>query len=622
MATATPRRSFLKPEPPPGSGPWLWIIVIAGVAGAAMIAGGFLLPKHIEWPTTIAVAGSDDMSVPVSEVISPTPTIPVPPPKPTRLLPNLDDPTTPMRRPDGPAYQLAADIDQLIDEKLVAANTVASALASDAEFLRRVSLDLTGKVPTYERVISFLADVDPLKRAKLVDELLDHADYGRHLAHGWADLLVKRDPDANRNLKPEAFVAWLAKQFNDNRKWDAIVTDLVTATGKPEDTPQAFFFLANQDNNQPSPPKLVGTSVNLFLGIQAQCCECHVHPTVASWTQHDFWGLAAFFGHTKFDRDGKAGKAAVAGLSEVRSQPQPKGKAAQKQGEKAIAAGDTIRIPDPTDAKKTAGTARAKYFEGRVANLANDFPLRPKFAVWLTGTDNKYFARAFANRLWGHFFARGIVHPIEDMGPNSTPTHPELLDRVAAEFTNQRFDIKFLIRAYCNSNAYQRTSKPTAANESDETLLSHMRVKVIGAREMLESLALVTSAPAPRGPDRVQGKGNAKGIAAPATGIKFFDRREYEDDPTEFNYGIPQLLKQMNTGYTNNLDNAVSRFAKSGASRDDVIVDLTLAALGRRPRVPEIEKLSDYVARRSDPNRGYRDVLWALLNSAEFLSNH
>jgi len=536
--------------------------------------------------------------------------------------PNLGDPITVGPLPSGPAYELAKVVDRHIDDALIKAGVARSPVATDAEYLRRAYLDLTGKIPTHTQALEFLNDSDPKKRSKLIDELLDSSAFGKHFAHIWAEMLIKRDADTNRGLDAEPFIDWFAKQLNDSRGWEAIVTDLITADGKVSNNPATFFTIANQDNNQASPAKLVGATSNLFMGVQLQCAECHVHPVVDDWKQQDFWGMAAFFGHVQLERDGqKPPRSPVSEVKEVARQAQSKGKLAQKQGVKAIPPGDVISIPDPTDAKKTTGTAKARYFEANEnANLGSQTPFRPKLAAWLTSPDNKYFAKAAVNRFWAHVFARGIINPVEDMGPQAVASHPELLDELARAFVANKFDVKFILRAYCNSQAYNRTSKPTVSNASDEALLSHMPIKVIGARELLDSLAIATGSTPGRTPNRQpREKGAAKGVQAPATGVRFFDKREYEDVATEFSYGIPQLLKQMNTNLTNNL-NVVNRFAKSGRDREEIIIDLFLAILSRRPRPTEMERLEKYAESKKDT--ALDDIAWALLNSAEFVSNH
>jgi hypothetical protein len=527
-------------------------------------------------------------------------------------------PLVPPQRPAGErAIELAAAIDREIDRLLLAANVPASPLSSDAEFLRRVYLDLTGKIPPRERAVAFLDSTDPYKRAKLIDELLAGPEYGRHFAHLWTDLLVKRDFENNKNLKTDAFTAWLADQFNKNVPWDKIVTELLTATGREDQAPAVFFFLANQDNNQPAPEKLVGAAANLFMGIPLQCAQCHTHPSNGKWKQEDFWGLAAFFGHTRLERD-TAGKKPTGPATLKEVDRAPAGNRANKNA-KPLPVGATIRIPDPNDTKKTTSTAVAKYFEGDRPRLGDKAPYRPNLAAWLTSTQNKYFAPAAVNRLWHHFFARGIVNPIEEMGGEHQPTHPELLALLAAEFVGSGHDLKFLIRAVCNSNAYQRTSRPVMGNKDDERLFSHMAVKVLSARSLLESLAVATGRPINLGGGNQANKSNKN--AAPGSLLRFFDTAEYDEDPTEFTYGIPQLLRLMNSNLSAGSTEAANRLVKAaGGSGPKAIEDIYLTVLSRRPSPTEAKRMADFVAQQGD--KGYAGVFWALLNSAEFLSNH
>jgi hypothetical protein len=538
----------------------------------------------------------------------------------TTRLGGEDGPTITPRLPstDG-AYGLAVAIDQQVNKVLADKGIPASALASDAEFLRRIYLDLAGRIPPREKAVAFLDSTDPTKRAKLIDELLASPEYGRHFANIWTDLLVKRDFDNNKNLKTDKFVTWFADQLNQGKGWDSIVTSLVTVEGREDDIPQTFFVMANLDNNQPAPEKLAGAVGNLFMGLPIQCCQCHQHPYVSQWGMQDFWGMAAFFGHLKAEREGaaKGGKGGIATLKEIESQKGTMGKGNNNQ--KAIAAGAVITIPDPNDPKKNKGTARARLFESTAASIATSAPYRPSLAKWLTSPANPYFARAAANRTWAHFLGRGIVHPIEDMTEKNPATHPALLKLLADDLGQHGFDLKYLIRAIANSQTYQRTSRPTSANRDDDTLYSHAAVKVLTSRQLLDSLTVATSH---------QERGNVAGAAAKGgvgTGgnplVRFFDTREYDDDATEFTYGVPQLLRMMNSNLTASSADVAGKLAKaSGSNKDKLIEDVYLTTLARRPYPAEAKRMAEYVAKQGDAGKGAAGVFWALLNSAEFVS--
>lgn len=548
------------------------------------------------------------------------------PATPAALATTFDVPKVKPQVPAGsPSYALTKIINREIQSALDSAKVTASPLSGDAEFVRRVHLDLTGRIPSRARVVSFVEDSDPYKRAKLIDELLSSPEFGRHMARIWADMLIKRDFDTNKNVPAGAFVNWMSEQINKNAGWDQIVRDMISASGPEASTPQTFFVMTNTDNKQPSPSKLTGTVGNLFMGIQLQCAECHQHPHTSQWGMNDFWGVAAFFGHTKADRPGMVKGNKMTGPATIKEIESSKA-AMKKKGQQAspaVPSGLVINIPDPNDPRKTIRTAKAKYFESNKALPTSGVPYRPHLAAWLTSRDNKYFAPAAVNRVWAHFFARGLVNPIEDMNPGNKPTHPALLTDLAKAFAESKYDLKSLMRAICNSDAYQRTSRPLEDNRSDETLYSRMPVKIMDARVLLDSLAVVTG----QGGRGAAGKGREAERSPAGTGgdpvVRFFDTREYDDDATEYSYGIPQILRMMNTNLTASSASVAQRLANQHKGNPEkVLEEIYLLTLSRKPTTREVERMNDYVSRQKDAAQGYAGVMWALLNSAEFVSNH
>jgi hypothetical protein len=606
--------------------------------------GAFALPALRRPP---AQAEAADVATPEPAPLrSAGPAVPAPPPPPVATAPAaapaptpaapaavaeapparsaFDRPLVAPRLPSatGP-YALSLRIDREVEARMAAAQLPASPLAGDAEFLRRVYLDLVGKVPTRDRAAEFLLDENPLKRARLIDELLASPDYGRHFAQRWADALVKRDFDNNRGLATGPFVGWLAERFNANKGWDEVVRELVTAGGQEQESPATFLVLANMDNRQPSPAKLTGAVGNLFMGIQIQCAECHKHPFHEKWGVSDFWGMAAFFGHTRAQRPapvkGKkaTGPARITEVEQVRPTKNKKG----KQVEAAVRPGLVINVPDPNDPRKVIRTARGKFFESGETPPPGQAPYRPRLAAWLTSPKNRYFTPAAVNRLWAHFFARGLVHPVEEMGGENKPTHPELLRELSAAFVRSKYDLKDLIRAVCNSRAYQRTSRPLPNNAADDRLYSHMPVKILGAREVLASLTIATGRevkaprPAPVGRRGMRDAGDPM--------VRYLDTRDYDDDATEFSYGIPQMLRLMNTPLTAASAEKARQLARRHAGNHAAAIDdLYLTALARPPSPAEARRMLSYVGKQEDAAKGYAGVFWALLNCAEFVSNH
>jgi hypothetical protein len=358
------------------------------------------------------------------------------------------------------------------------------------------------------------------------------------------------------------------------------------------------------------------------MGIQVHCAECHTHPTTPRWKMEDFWGMAAFFGHTVADRGAKAKKGkkgnGPATIREVESRA-GMGKKAKKT--RAILAGLLIAIPDPTDPRKKLRTTRAKFFESDRPVPTGPAPYRPRFAAWLASPDNPYFARATVNRWWAHFFAKGLIHPIEDMHDPGLATHPALLRALADDFTRSGHDLKHLVRGIMNSRAYQRSSRPLPDNKADDKLLSHAPLRVLSAQQLIDSLAAVTGARVTV-PAMKFGKKGAK--SSTGTGgdplVRFFDTREYDDDSTEFTYGIPQMLRLMNSNLTASSAAVAARLAKAQDRRKGV-EELYLTALARRPSAREVEVITAYLNKHDDQAKGYSGALWALLNSAEFITN-
>lgn len=536
----------------------------------------------------------------------------------------------PAAKPARDAGKITAAIDQALDKRLTEEKVPASPLAADAEFMRRAYLDLTGRIPTSEQAVAFLDSKDSDKRARLIDQLLDSSNYGRHFAIVWSDLITKRDEN-NRGLNTAGFKDWLAESFNTNRGWDEIVRDLLTADGPTDKAPQGTFFLANRDMTAIAPAKVVGSTANLFLGVQLQCAECHNHPFIREWKQNDFWGVAAFFSRTR--AGGATGLVANrGGGTQTITESASSGNTGRggfagfnRGGGTRPPSGATIEIPDPIDPRRRTGKfVKAKFFLSDEPKLEGSGPYRPELAKWLTAKDNPFFAKAAVNRLWAHLFVRGFVNPIEDMHDGNPPSHPELLKLLVTEFTDSGFDLKHLLRAFCNTKAYQRTSSPIKGNEDDTQLFSRTTVKVMNPEVLYDSLTQamgVSNLGGTTTPSRFGGGAIGRG---PQGGgreqfVAFFTTKDESDDATEIGFGIPQYLRLMNSRPFNEGGVVVERLMKDDSSPEKVIEGLFLTTLSRRPEPDEVKKLAAYVAKKKDPKAGYNGVLWVLLNSAEFL---
>jgi hypothetical protein len=490
---------------------------------------------------------------------------------------------------------LAERIDARLDTRLKAANAIAAPPADDAEFLRRAYLDLTGRITAPRDVHDFLADTDPHKRARLVDDLLDSPRYATHFAAVWRALLL---PEAAANLEARVFQPgfeeWLRLKLRANAPYDQVVRELLTTSmasdpQAPEPVlrdparpnPLAFFAV-----KEAKPENLAAATARVFLGVRIECAQCHDHP-FGRWERKQFWNLAAFFAGVSRQGDGLFAPISDTGRHE-------------------------LTMPN------TGKTVQATFFNGKSLDKSADHNPRAELAKWLTSRDNPYFARAGANRVWGHFFGIGIVDPVDDFNDQNKPSHPELLDDLAAAFAAADFDPKYLIRAICNTRAYRRTSARTDPTQDDPRLFARMAVKGLTAEQFFDSLAFATGyrEPAGRGRNAVQ--------------AQFLAEFAPQGKPTEPETSITRALTLMNGRFLNRVTSPqdgptlTAACETPGLDTAGRVEVLYVAALSRKPSDKERQRMVRYVEAVGPERRAERlaDVFWVLLNSAEFRLNH
>ena len=500
------------------------------------------------------------------------------------------------------AVALAHYIDQAIDARLAADKVAPSPRADDAEFCRRVYLDLAGHIPTAEQAATFLDSQDPDKRARLIDQRLASDDYGKHMADVWMNLLVKRNSD-NRFVKFDPLTEWLTKSFNDDAPWDKMVRDLMTAEGNQDDNAAVTYFLANSTVD-----KMTDNTTKVFLGLQLQCAQCHNHP-FAEWKQTDYWGMADFFK-----------KVALTGPRNPNRQDGVPGIV------EAIGARGGRKPPLPDSAKDVP----AHFLGGDTMDLTGKDKVRPMLAKWMTSADNPYFSKAAVNRAWFQLFGRGLVNPVDDIAGVGEPSHPQLFVDLADQFSADGFDLKMLYRALCNTQAYQRTSKPTADNaDADAALFARQAVKVMTPEQQFDSLTTVlapgrdprTFTPPNMAKDKLPMAARYLNLTPRSLFVAFFENED-ATDPTEFQEGIPQALRLMNAPQLNNAA-ILGGIMRENKAPEQVVERLYLTTLARRPTPQETERMTAYVAQhKSEIHNGYEDVLWVLMNCSEFVMNH
>lgn len=536
------------------------------------------------------------------------------------------------------AHDVAAAIDRHVDRGLAEMNLTPAPQADDAEFLRRIYLDLTGRVPTAEQAASFLDDGGADKRAKLIDALLDTPQFGEQFGRTWREWIsppeLPSDPNGGKQPHTETqnLGKWIGDRVTAGDGWDHIVRQMVGAEGEIKSNPGVVFLGLQGEGGKTTPDGSARGVASLFMGVQLQCAQCHDDP-YRTWPQQDFWGLAAFFKKANGDFNK---------VYEVPPPPKPNKdpKKAEEEAKKREEAAKKAKAVDPATFGKIVIPPKAfknagKMVAARVLGADHDFkpdgdePLRPHFLDWLTAKDNPYFARSFVNRTWFYFFNRGIVHPVDDFRELNPPSHPGLLNLLEREFLASDYNVKHIVRCICNTQAYQRTSRPCAGEPAAAATLlvarfGRMPARVMSADVLYESLKLAYGDPKldlrPIDPK----DGNTNGESAPVGDAYLEFRRSFctnKEDTTDFTYGIPQLLTMMNHPRLTAGSKALDAFLKANPSATPQRVTewLYLSTLSRRPDPTETAEAVKFIAASPDASKSYVSVLWMLVNRSEYL---
>ncbi|MDB5348053.1 MAG: hypothetical protein JWP89_6430 [Schlesneria sp.] len=505
------------------------------------------------------------------------------------------------------ATELARRIDQQLDARWTSDRITPADRADDAEFLRRVSLHVGGVIPTVSDARRFIRDESVEKRATLVAQLLESPQYLTNFSHFWRQVMMPEgDSDLQVRAQLPGFEGWLRQHLAKNSHYDAVVRELLTvpldtgrAMNSPLDgmgtaSPLAFF-----QSKQVKPENLAAATSRMFLGLRIECAQCHDHPQDV-WKRQQFWGYAAFFaGIERVDRNEEF----VGRVKEVFDRRE-------------------LTIPDP----EVDRVVQATFLDGSSPQWRTRVSSRRELADWITSKKNPFFARATVNRLWGHFFGIGFVNPIDDFSGTNAPSHPELLDEIAANFASHDFDLKYLIRVITQTKAYQLSSRRTNDSQDHPQQFARMTVQGLTAEQLFDSLATAVGFFEPTQQQ------NAFVFGQTGPRVEFLELFAPDNNSaTERQTSILQALALMNGQFTTsatNLENSATLAAVTEfpLMKDaDRIEALYLAALSRKPRPEELDRLTKYVA-SGGPSKNEKaalaDVFWALLNSSEFLFNH
>ena len=493
-------------------------------------------------------------------------------------------------------------VDKLVWDKLQEMGIQPSGLCDDATFLRRVSLDVIGTLPTADEARDFLSDTDPDKRAKLVDRLLGRPEYARYWSLLWADIM-RVDANAlgpNRSL---AMVRWLREQFAENRPYDAMVREILTARGDMQRIAPTAMYASLQQ-----PAEAASAISQLFLGVRIECAQCHHHP-FERWSQHDFYALAGFFTGIKQKGLSDGGNALVLTAANDLKHP--------RTGVTIPAAGLGQIIQTASDADPLA------------VFLAHD--RRERLADWMTDSSNPFFARAIANRMWAHYFARGLVEPVDDLRASNPATNEPLLDALAEHLQRLGYDLKAFTRTLLASRVYQLSAETNQTNHADEQYFSHAESRPLPAEVLLDAICEVTGSPEkfngwPLGARAIDVWDNRM----PSYFFRIFGRPqrttvcacERGNAPS-----ISQALHLMNSpelsAKIGDRGGKASRWAESNRGANELIDEIYLTMLARRPIESESKLLLEMLADTATSRRAMiEDIMWAIMNSKEFLYNH
>lgn len=501
-------------------------------------------------------------------------------------------------------------VDQLVFANLKLIGIPPSPVCDDATFLRRVSLDIAGRLPTVAEAEAFLSSTEPAKRDRLVDALLTSPDYADFFANKWTALLKNKRDSANDITANFAFHSWVRDSLLVNKPYDQLVRQLLAATGTIEGNPPVAWY-----KRVKLPTEQLEDVAQLFLGVRMQCAQCHHHP-FERWSQHDYYSMSAFF-------------------SQIGRKPT------------ATAGEDVIfhkRGVAQTENKKTKLPVKPAGLGDPTLDIPPDEDPRLRLADWMGDKNNPFFAKALVNRYWKHFFKRGLIEPEDDIRDTNPASNPELLDALAKHFVESGFDLKAMVRVITQSSTYQLSATPNQHNGVDRQNFSHFYPRRMQAEVLLDSIDQFTGAKTdfadlPAGtraialPDNSYNRGSAF--------LKVFGRPEGAsvcECERASSASLAQSLHLMNAADVKAKLTAsggrAERLTKSDKPESAKIRELYLAAFAREPQSHEQSVAEEYLAKPREDAEGkplplaqsrrmaYEDLLWALINAKEFLYNH
>lgn len=504
---------------------------------------------------------------------------------------------------DVPEYNY---IDKHVYAKLKKVKVLPSEVCTDAEFIRRVYLDLTGLPPSLEATRAFLEDKSDnrAKRERVVDELIGSKDFVKRWANKWADLL-QCNSESLGEKGVWLFREWIEKSVAENKPYDKMVRELLTAEGSCYQNPAVNYLRVLRE-----PGKITEDVSQTFLGVRFNCNKCHDHP-FEKWTQNQYYEFGAYFAQVSLKR-GFLGKEVIRNNT---------GDATPVTGEEIVYrnyTGGDVKHP------KTDMTVAPKVPFGEARVTSED--RREAFVDWLTSKENPLFAKSMANRVWSYFLGKGIIDPVDDIRASNPPSNPELLDALTEDFVKNGFDVRKLMRTICLSRTYQLSIVPNKWNEDDRINFSHALPRRLSAEQMFDAVMIATGtrpnfAGMPKGMRAVEvPDGNVKGDDFLALFGRPKRMSACECERTS-NITLSHALNMIN-GVTisdaiNKSDSRIAKIVEANSDDKKVIEEIYLACLNRLPSEKELAM----VDLSKDRLEVAQDLAWALINSPAFLFN-
>jgi hypothetical protein len=514
------------------------------------------------------------------------------------------------------AAETARDVDRLLAEEVFTSETKLGPRIDDATFLRRVWLDIVGDIPTPEHVTAFLLDPATHKRERVVDELLANPQYGQNWARYWRDVILSRKLEDRAAIVANSLVVTLTEKFNENEPWNKIAADFITATGDVRENGATAIGMAQDGRTEETTAEMS----RIFLGIQIQCAQCHDHKW-DRWKREQFHQFAAFFPRIAV----RPVQSPVKRSFEVVANDGPERPRRPNADQNRRGQAEHY-MPDLEDPAAPGTRMQPKFFltSAKLDFGTPDAERRGAAAKWMTG--NPWFATALVNRLWGELVGEGFYEPIDDMGPDRTPSAPKAVESLSRAFAQNRYDIKWLFRTICATEAYQRESRPR--REPDGTPFAATVAQPLRSDQLFNAILSALDTPEPETDLNRRGRpggGNLYGRnASVRQGFEVAFGYDPSDPRETVNASIPQALALMNGVRINLAVRAIGQETMLGrllATTDDnsaVIDDLYLRTLSRAPTDKERSTALKYCKASKNRAAVFEDLLWALVNSSEF----